>query len=114
MKFPTPESFDRHADCPARSLPLSDVERRVVQLGRADADRGDRGPPRFPRLRAALALLTGVRPIPLLADERLELLRRYAAAVRHGDDAVHMLAQQLRDVGFSADAIGTAAAIARR
>jgi hypothetical protein len=114
MKVPAPDSFDRHVECPARSLPLSEVERRVVHLGRADADRGDRGPSRFPRLLAALAVLTGTPPIQPLADERLEALRRYASAVRRDDAGAPALAHGLRALGFSADAIGTATALARR
>jgi hypothetical protein len=114
MNFPAPDSFDRHVRCPADNLPLTDVQRRVVHLGRADADRGDGGPVRFPWLRAAIAAVTGIRPNQPLADEKLELLRRYASAARRGDAAAHVLAQQLRRLGYSADAIGTATALARR
>ena len=114
MKIPAAESFDRHVECPLRGLPLSEVERRVVQLGRADADRGDRGPARFPRLLAAVAALTGTRPVQPLADERLEALRSYASAVRRGYAGAAALANDLRALGFSADAIGTAMALARR
>jgi len=114
MKFPAPDSFDRHVDCPVRGLPLSEIKRRVVHLGRADADRGDRGSARFPRLLAALGALIGTRPMQGLADERLEALRRYASAVRRGATEAPELACCLRTLGFSADAIGTATALARR
>ena len=114
MKFPAAESFTRHATCPVGDPPLTELERRVVNLGRCDADRGNRSRPLRPRFSAWLAAFTGVRPVQPLAEERLEALRRYACATRRREPGVRMLAEQLRAFGFSADAIGTATALARR
>lgn len=114
MKFPSPDSFTRHTACPVADPPLTELERRVVHLGRTDAERGNRSRPRSPRLSALLAALTGVRPVQPLAEERLEALRRYACATRRREAGMPTLADQLRAFGFSADAIGTATALARR
>jgi hypothetical protein len=114
MKFPAADSFTRHESCPAADRPLSTLERRVVHLGRIDADRGDRGTSRSPWLGRLFAMLTGISDVQPLAEERLEMLRRYASATRRGDKAAMALASQLREFGFSADALGTAAALARR
>lgn len=114
MKFPSADSFTRHTACPVADPPLTELERRVVRLGRADADRGNRSRPRSARLSALLATLTGVRRIQPLAEERLEALRRYACATRRREAGTPTLADQLRAFGFSADAIGTATALARR
>jgi hypothetical protein len=114
MNFPHAASFDRHDALPIRDLPLSGIERRVVHLGRGDADRGGDYSLRWPRLRAMLAVLTGIRAAPTLSDPRLETLRRYAAAVRRCDPRSDVIAAELRAFGFSADALGTATALARR
>ncbi len=114
MKMPTADSFTRHPTCPTLDRPLSDLERRVVHLGRVDADRGDRGRagPRW--LGGLVVFLTGTRRSQPLAEGRLETLRRFAAATRRGDAAAPYLATELRALGFSADALGTATALARR
>ena len=114
MKFPSPDSFTRHAACPVADPPLTELERRVVHLGRADADRGNRSRPLSPLFTRLVGVLTGVRPVQPLAEERLELLRRYACATRRRETGTPTLAEQLRGFGFSADAIGTATALARR
>jgi hypothetical protein len=115
MHMPVPDSPTRDETCLIFGQPLSDLERRVVHLGRADADRGDRGRSRWPRMRAFLAGLAGHNPAPPLAEERLETLRRFASATRRGDKAgANSIARELRVLGFSADALGTAAALARR
>jgi hypothetical protein len=111
MKFPAADSFTRHESCPAADRPLSTLERRVVHLGRIDADRGTSRSPWLGRL---FAMLTGISDVQPLAEERLEMLRRYASATRRGDKAAMALASQLRELGFSADALGTATALARR
>lgn len=114
MKFPAANSFTRHAVCPIADLPLTELERRVVQVGRNDADHSNRSCPLSPRFSALLAALTGVRPLLPLGEERLEALRRYACATRRREPGTHALAERLRAFGFSADAIGTATALARR
>ena len=114
MKMPAAESFTLHADFPMDGHPLSDLERRVVHLGRSDADRGDRGQAGRTLLARAFAMLTGVRHVQPLAEERLEMLRRFACTTRRGDTMAQALAAELRGCGFSADALGTASAMARR
>lgn len=114
MKMPSADTFTRHTDCPAQSLPLSDIERRVVHLVRTDATRGRTRSARRTWLRVLITALFGDTTAPPLSEPRLEALRLYACAVRRNDPAAAELARQLRTLGYSADAIGTATAMARR
>ena len=115
MQMPRPDSFTRHDTLAhAAGQPLSDLERRVVRLGRADAARGSPAGARLPALRRLFGSVTGIHHAQPLAEERLEKLRLYACAVHRGDACAPAIAAELRTLGFSADALGTAMALARR
>ena len=91
---------------------LSALEQRVVLLAKRDADRGAIVPRQsgFARL---MTLLTGIEGPQPLADDRLETLRRFACFERRGDRRAAQVAADLLGLGFSAEALAGASAIAR-
>ena len=99
---------------PAR---LAAAERGVALLARTDAARfGWDGAPRRAGLSGALRRLfvglTGIEPVPALADPRLERLRLFACMMRRGDARAGPLAEALLHDGFAEAALREAVELA--
>ncbi|WP_156678344.1 hypothetical protein [Sphingomonas profundi] len=111
MQLPTRDSFDRHETVPAART-LTALEQRVVLLAKRDADR-NAIEPRTSAFARLMTMLTGVEGPQPLADDRLETLRRFVGFERRGDQRARAFAANLLGLGFSAEAVAGAAAIAR-
>ena len=114
MHQPLSGSFDRIEEDALTGEQLSAIELMVIAIARRDADRG-RWEAKAPgRLRRIMQTLTGVAGVERLADERLEALRRFVCQRRRGDDRMSTTMLDMLEMGFSPEAIRTAATLAVR
>lgn len=114
MHQPLAGSFETIVEGALTGDQLGAIELLVVSLARRDADRGGweaSTPGRWRRMFRALTGLSGVRR---LADERLEALRRFVCQSRRGDERMSATMLDMLAMGFSPEAIRTAAALALR
>jgi hypothetical protein len=106
--FAVPQGAPRSAEAPAPFVvtqPLSDLERRVVVLAREDKLATLR--PVRTRSWLARLLLGPASPSPVLANERLEALRRLAVQTwHHGYTLPASAVGEARQAGFSDAQIG--------
>lgn len=95
------------ADLPATQVSLSEEERSVIRLARQDPA-SSIGP--VTRREHLMHVMFGKRPITRLSDPRLEALRRFVIARRHGQDA----REQFLAAGYSAGQVTLAEMLAGR